>query len=278
MPTQTILCEDCSRPYGQRTDFVKKMRKAVVQRGRCEQCKLVLRKKNALMLRRRNRSRKMRDAARRHMTNNNPMHDRETAQKVATTVRERYRRGEVSSFCDAEVKKRAEQNSRKFWTSSKSSGIRKKFSKRMSTKNPMYDHNTAKMVGEIRKQKIRSGEFIPRRGEYHWNWKGKRRFNLFVRSRLYKPWIRPVMERDNFACTKCGRTRCNLHVHHTRRLEEIINLVLSRHGITDIVKVQRSDSTLYSALADEVVTEHRLSDGTTLCKACHAQVDKRYHP
>ena len=82
------------------------------------------------------------------------------------------------------------------------------------------------------------------------------------------------MERDKFCCSKCGK-KGQLQVHHVRTLRSIIGKVLNNEGIKSIKDVDLADI-LYEQLIEKVVSEHVLSDGITLCRVCHGEIDERY--
>jgi len=151
---------------------------------------------------------------------------------------------------------------------------RKRMSDRMKKHNPMFRKDVRNKVSKTIKDRIANGDTVYPTGKEHGSWKGNRTFNFTCRSRLYKPWIFRVLERDNFTCTICGYTG-QLHVHHIRPLRDIIDLVLSRHNIQSI-KDMDSNSELYHKLIDEVVSCHVLADGITLCAKCHTIIDDRY--
>jgi hypothetical protein len=135
-------------------------------------------------------------------------------------------------------------------------------SKRMKETNPMKNKNTALKVGKIIKQKYKNGEIKKVIGKDHWLYKGNRGLNLEIRTRLYPAWTKLVLERDKFRCTKCDK-RTTLQVHHIRPLRDIIDLFLTK-------KLSKEE------LIREVIKEHKLSDGITLCKKCHSEIDERY--
>ena len=209
------------------------------------------------------------------MTNKNPMHDPSVAERQAVKMRQQFAEGHrISPFADKIIKQRAEAGMRKFWASNRSDELRKRFRTRMQEQNPMYDEKVVQKCHKSRNSSLESGSFSFPKGKDHWLWKGRRSFNLLVRSRLYRIWIRPVMKRDGFRCTLCGRSKCVLHVHHLVPLRQIIEEVLTELNIVDIEVLKEEN--IYSEIADLVVTRHKQEFGTTLCKKCHAVVDLQY--
>lgn len=83
------------------------------------------------------------------------------------------------------------------------------------------------------------------RGEKNWKWKGgkSRDYKSHYNSLEYREWRRQIFERDNFTCQRCGANQCYIEPHHIKSWSE------------------------YPELRYEV------SNGTTLCLDCHAEVD-----
>ena len=146
-------------------------------------------------------------------------------------------------------------------------------SERMKKNNPMFDENVRNAVSETLKRNYRNGKIKKRFGKDNVNWRGYRNLNLDVRQRLYTRWIKLVMERDLFSCTKCGKQGL-LHVHHIKPLRSIIKEVLEKYDKkeTDYDR----NSLEYQQLLEDIVHYHKLSDGITLCKECHEIVDYRF--
>lgn len=271
---QVLVCRKCGKECGTRQSKTRCLKTRILVRS-CEACHLEAKEHVRKIISERNRSLEMRSSTSQRMRRNNPMFDPDVVKKCSRTAKESYRTGQrKSSFSDSVTKAKAEKGCRTFWGSDKSYGLREKFRKRMARDNPMYDPIVAARVGVTRRSRIKDGRIVIPKGKEHWLWTGKRPFNLFVRTRLYKPWVLPIMERDRFTCTKCGRSKCVLHVHHLVTLDSIIATVLKEHGILDIE--QEICSNRYSEVADVVVSRHQLSYGITVCKRCHAKIDKRY--
>jgi len=96
-------------------------------------------------------------------------------------------------------------------------------------------------------------------GSKNHNWKGGLTgWRKLSRGRLNEHFVRPIMERDNFACQWCGSKK-KIVVHHDKRtFMEIVRKVES--------KISRED---VEEFVSGIVDEHDLSDGITLCKKCH---------
>ncbi len=150
-----------------------------------------------------------------------------------------------------------------------------RMSHRMKENNPMKDPSVAKKMGDTLKKKYKNGEIKKRIGRNNWNFKGNRLFNPSCRKELYKPWIYPILERDKFHCTKCNSNK-NLQVHHIRHLRDIIELILKRNNIINVDDLLNTDRDLFENLVLQVVEEHKLEDGITVCKNCHIDIDERY--
>lgn len=150
---------------------------------------------------------------------------------------------------------------------------RKQASRRMRIDNPMFNPQVRRRVSKTLRKKYKTGELNVPTGPKNHLWKGNRSFNLTVRTRLYSIWIRPILERDGFLCTICGRGG-QLQVHHTRPLREIIESVGARLSIKEF-DTYKSDPR-YDNFIQMVIDEHKLCDGITVCKSCHTKIDRRY--
>ena len=139
----------------------------------------------------------------------------------------------------------------------------------------MFNKKTRKQVSNTIKHKIETGEITYKKGHVHHLYKGTRTFSNDCRKWL-KVWIRSVMERDNFSCTVCGVRGGYLHTHHIKPLRDIIKMTLTTEGVSDIVNVKLNNITEYERLIQKVVDSHRMEDGITVCKQCHADIDDRY--
>jgi len=149
-----------------------------------------------------------------------------------------------------------------------------KASLRMKANNPMFKKETRLKVSQTLRKKIQNGDIKYKKGVIHHLWKGNRGFNMDCRNRLYKTWTFPVLQRDKFQCTLCDEHR-NLQVHHVVELRKIISEILEENNVEKIIDID-SKSCQYENLIQQVVDDHRLSYGITVCKKCHGEIDERY--
>lgn len=152
-------------------------------------------------------------------------------------------------------------------------------SERLTMNNPMHDKDTVEKMKTTMKSRIESGEIVYNSGSEHHLFKGLRIFGQECRSQLYQIWIKPILERDNFKCTKCGDTS-NLQVHHIISLRDIIEEVFNSHNLNYKNSYFTCDEygVLFDKLLNEVLKKHSLDIGITLCKKCHANTDYYYRP
>jgi len=87
-----------------------------------------------------------------------------------------------------------------------------RLSERMKRNNPMKRPEVRAKLKEMRR--LHPQQFNI--GIRHHLWKGKRNRQQTIRSRLWKPWIFPILQRDNFTCSRCGVRGGRLEVHHTK--------------------------------------------------------------
>lgn len=151
-------------------------------------------------------------------------------------------------------------------------------SKRMKKSNPMFDLKTRKKARATILKKIQNKEIIYKKGEKHHLYKGNRNLNMEIRKELYSIWIKPILERDNFKCTKCGETKA-LQVHHITPLRDIINQILKKYGIDkSSTSIYKNNCKEMKEIIKEVISLHKLEDGITVCKECHEKLDYYYRP
>ena len=147
------------------------------------------------------------------------------------------------------------------------------FRKNMIEHNPMKREDIKLKVASTLKEGYISGRISKTFGKNHPKWKGTRTFSNYCRLRLYHSWIFPILKRDKFKCTNC-RCTTQLQVHHINSLRSIISNVLTENNISEIESL--SESYKYEELINKVVDRHTLSDGITVCHACHSMIDERY--
>lgn len=115
------------------------------------------------------------------------------------------------------------------------------------------------------KKQALSGKSRPNiQGSKNCNWKGGLSgWRKLARGRLNEYFVRPIMERDNFACQWCSSKK-NIVVHHDRRsFMQIVNLVKEKCDPADVEN-----------FVNMIVNEHSLEDGITICKKCHDNYHK----
>jgi len=182
------------------------------------------------------------------------------------SIRKRYNTREknkdkICNFC----KNKNKEIMKKTWIES---------SKRMKIDNPMFDKKTRNKVSVTFKEKIRNGEIKYKHGKEHHLYKGNRGFYCDCRSYLYYCWVKKVLERDKYECSICD-TNKKLQVHHIKSFRKIAKKVLLENGIKNVKNLNK-DSYLYWNLVEQIVKEHKLKDGITVCYKCHGEIDERY--
>ena len=253
MRTVTMICRRCGNPTEtiQRIGGVKD--KLIDGTKMCVEC----------------RTRGI-EKSRKRMLENNPAKSESVRKKISDTLKRKYDSGEITSiFQDPEKRKAARVDV------VLSEEGRKILRDKMIENNPMFSLKTRKKVSDTILRKIKSGDLIYKKGYKHHLYKGTRNFSNDCRKWL-KSWIRLVMERDKFSCVKCGVVGGILHTHHIRPLRNIITLVLEENKIKNIESVKTGDIEIYEKMIQKVVDNHKLEDGETVCKQCHANIDNRY--
>jgi hypothetical protein len=154
----------------------------------------------------------------------------------------------------------------------------KKTSNRMKRSNPMKRSEIAEKVSNTILRKIKSGEITYPRGKDHYLYKGTRIFGQSCRLELYHIWTKYILERDNFRCTLCG-SKFNLQVHHIKPLREIIKEIFKKYNLdynNSYFTREKYGDKLFDTLKQEVLNEHTLDIGITVCKQCHSDIDPYY--
>lgn len=146
----------------------------------------------------------------------------------------------------------------------------KKVSERMKNNNPMKNPEIRKKVAEKIKLGYATGKIKKKLGKESPIWKGKRSRFQTIRTRLYIEWVRPIMERDNFICKLCGKTKCRLEVHHNKEtFDNIMEKLLCNKDINLLSDNEFED------LIQQTITYHKNIDGLTVCVECHKKIDSK---
>lgn len=257
-----VLCRKCGQKKGEIES--KRATKPKYSATFCETCH----KEYVVLLKERNRSVEVRNAASERMKKNNPMQREEVAQKVSKTNKEKYRTGErISSFQDPVKMKEI----RSKWNITTEG--RQRISKRMLKNNPMKQPDAVQKSILTKKKHIQSGELVYKHGSEHHLWKGNGSFSEACRCQLYPYWTYKILERDNFSCTMCEAKR-QLQVHHLKPLREILEEVKQMFNISSYHEISPDKR---QPLIDEVLKLHKQEDGITVCSICHSKIDPRYN-
>src|ERR1035437_1632027 len=252
-----LLCKSCRYKIGE-TERVK-YKPFVISRKLCDSCRILAFQKN-------NENQRLK------MLSHNPVRNKSVRNKISETLKEKYISGEIKSpFQDKEKLKIIHEKRKRIGLSAQ--GI-KILSERMSKNNPMFDKGVSSKVGSTIKRKVKSGEIVYKRGHEHCLYKGTRTFSNDCRKWL-RLWILSILQKDNFQCSICKKKE-GLHVHHLRPLREIIRQILEKNNIKDVSVLKNENVHKYEYLIQQVVNEHKIEDGKSVCKQCHANIDGKY--
>lgn len=119
-------------------------------------------------------------------------------------------------------------------------------------------------------------------GSNHSMWKGgTSELSQIIRAsgNLYREWRYPILKRDKFCCTKCGRTT-ELNVHHDKeKFADIMHLCIKiyfdatyrEYDVSNIPELMWEEK---KAIEQTVVSYHlaRNISGITLCYDCHGKI------
>lgn len=235
----------------------------------CELCKKIAIEKRSENLTNLNKTR-FGPLVSKRMKLNNPMKLLENREKVSKTLKTKYKNGEIKSpFSNSQNRGRKTPVTQE---------ERFLISQRLKANNPMKSKEVSKKASDTRKKRMEEGIIISLKGPKHWLWKGGRNTYSYIRSQLYKPWIYPILQRDNFSCTECKKTNTELHVHHIKPFLQILDEILLKYNITrlDCDKLIESDFCLFNNIVNDTINAHKLCDGISVCPDCHRKLDPKY--
>lgn len=101
--------------------------------------------------------------------------------------------------------------------------------------------------------------------------KSAKYFRQACKSILYTEWKFPILKRDNFLCQMCG-SHDDLEVHHLKPFRKILSETANELGY-DLNTYKEWSSEQFEYFRNKVVENHKLEEGITLCKSCHAEID-----
>ena len=264
-----LLCRRCKNKLG---NVKSKFNKPRLQWKLCRCCKEKSLKHVKKMLTERNQSQKQKKACSENMKKNNPMFNEQTCKKVGQTNKMIWANG-TGNF----HRKQSEDHIRKrFENRFFSADERTKMSHRMKQDNPMCDKKTVDKMKQTRIENVLSGKIIYKHGKDHPLWKGGcRNFNNTCRSQLYTAWIKKILNRDNYLCTMCGKRPKNgyLTVHHIKPLRKFIKEIKIKYDIETFMDIDKED---WQSYINEIVNNHKLEHGITVCRICHSDIDEYY--
>ena len=151
--------------------------------------------------------------------------------------------------------------------------MKAKSSERMRANNPMKNPSVVDRVKQSIREAALRGEICHKTGQEHHLWRGNREPSFVIRTRL-KPWIRSVMERDDFTCQSCGVRGGRLEVHHLHSFRSICAAALTEFQVESL-KELNVNSVLFENITQAIIAAHTLDVGITYCKTCHARHDER---
>lgn len=250
---QKILCYQCQLVILEQEVFGKLCTPTKKSTKLCIEC----REKYVKQISKRNKSEESRLSNSKRMKKDNPMFNPETRAKAASTIT-----GETKDPNDYVVSNK-----------NKVKETRQEMSERMKIDNPMFNKKTREKASKTLNEKIASGEIIYPRGVDHHLWKGNRDFNNTCRCQLYPIWTKKILERDNYTCVYCDKHGGYLQVHHIKPLREFIQEIKNKYNLNSFSKI---DSNIWQKYIDEIISNHKLHDGITVCRKCHFLIDEYY--
>ena len=199
-----------------------------------------------------------------HMKQHNPMFKKDVVEKSQRTLKNKFEN-------DTEYREKVISHMRflgKTYRTVMTEEQRLLASYRMKTDNPMRNTDIKQKNIETRK---RNGQRNPT-GKEHRNWKGNRDRAQTIRTRLYKPWIYPILERSSFCCELCNATKTRLEVHHdSMSFAECLSKCLDGRILETLTDEEFED------IIQRMIAEHKTITGITVCVSCHRTIDKKRH-
>jgi hypothetical protein len=260
-----LICKRCLAKTGEeqtkKTSSPKKVKLCKI----CKEKSIIINNQKLIA---RNKDKEIKIINSNRMKIKNPMHIETNRKKVSLSLKKKYKLEILKSpFQDPEKLKKIKENSQI------TPEGRKRLSEKMKLNNPMYIKEYREKSSSNFKKRVKEGKIIYKKGHNHHLWKGNRNFNDSCRTQLYKPWIFKILKRDNFTCTYCYKTN-QLQVHHLKPLREFIFEILQKYKIKSFSDIEPNEWFPYIM---EIVENHKLEDGITLCESCHELVDVYYN-
>ena len=140
----------------------------------------------------------------------------------------------------------------------------------MLISNPMFNKEIVIKAKNTLSARIKSGEIVYKVGNAHHLWKGNRDRAQTIRTRLYHPWIKPILEHHKFKCCMCGDGG-RLEVHHEKiPFRDIIKCLLPNNSLEELSIDE------FELFIETVIKYHIENnvEGKPYCVKCHKKVDK----
>lgn len=156
-------------------------------------------------------------------------------------------------------------------------------SERMLIDNPMFKPEVRAKNAATRKAKMDSGELTYARGKDHHSWKGNNNYVRNVLRRSLRQWRIENLKRANYTCERCGKSHCQLHIHHKETFFDIVNKCAEELNIDikslNVVDSETNDYTKEFLLLETAVVDyhkHTPDLGIVVCLDCHDIIDPQF--